>query len=91
MPISRFIGCVAVTTSMKALTFDTRSAIAKECINRVRFMIEIMNKMRFTKVKYEDIEYVKKSGLWSCWPAGGPRPASRPSSSGKKKKKFSKF
>ena len=32
----RFIGCVAVTTSMKALTFDTRSAIAKECINRVR-------------------------------------------------------
>jgi len=31
----RFIGCVAVTTSMKALTFDTRSAIAKECINRV--------------------------------------------------------
>ena len=35
---------------MKALTFDTRSAIAKECINRVRF----------TKVKYEDKEYVKK-------------------------------
>lgn len=31
----RFIGCIAVTTSMKALTFDTRSAIAKECINRV--------------------------------------------------------
>ena len=27
---------MAVTTSMKALTFDTRSAIAKECINRVR-------------------------------------------------------
>ena len=51
---------MAVTTSMKALTFDTRSAIAKECINRVRFTIEIMNKMRFTKVKYEDKEYVKK-------------------------------
>ena len=48
---------MAVTTSMKALTFDTRSAIAKECINRVRFTIEIMNKMRFTKVK--DNEYVK--------------------------------
>jgi len=31
----RFIGCIAVTTSMKALTFDTRSTIAKECINRV--------------------------------------------------------
>lgn len=31
----RFIGCIAVTTSMKALTFDTRSSIAKECINRV--------------------------------------------------------
>ena len=42
---------------MKALTFDTRSAIAKECINRVRFTMEIMNKMRFTKVK--DNEYVK--------------------------------
>ena len=50
---------MAVTTSMKALTFDTRSAIAKECINRVRFTIEIMNKMRFTKVKYEDNEHVK--------------------------------
>ena len=36
--IFRFIGCVAVTTSMKALTFDTRSAIAKECINRVRLI-----------------------------------------------------
>ena len=36
--IVRFIGCVAVTTSMKALTFDTRSAIAKECINRVRLI-----------------------------------------------------
>ena len=57
MPISRFIGCVAVTTSMKALTFDTRSAIAKECINRVRFTMEIMNKMRFTKAK--DNEYAK--------------------------------
>ena len=42
---------------MKALTFDTRSAIAKECINRVRFIVEIMNNMRFTKVK--DKEYVK--------------------------------
>jgi len=31
----RYIGCVEVLTSMKVLDFDTRSAIAKECIHRV--------------------------------------------------------
>jgi len=31
----RYIGCMEVTTSMKVLDFDTRSAIAKECISRV--------------------------------------------------------
>jgi len=31
----RYIGCVDVNTSMKVLDFETRSAIAKECINRV--------------------------------------------------------
>jgi len=31
----RYIGCVEVNTSMKVLDFETRSAIAKECINRV--------------------------------------------------------
>jgi len=31
----RYLGCVEVNTSMKVLDFDTRSAIAKECINRV--------------------------------------------------------
>lgn len=31
----RYIGYLAVNTSMKALDFDTRSQVAKECINRV--------------------------------------------------------
>lgn len=31
----QYIGCVEVLTSMKVLDFDTRSAIAKECIHRV--------------------------------------------------------
>ncbi|XP_071450728.1 SHC-transforming protein 1 isoform X2 [Hetaerina americana] len=31
----RYIGCLEVNTSMKILDFDTRSQIAKECINRV--------------------------------------------------------
>lgn len=31
----RYIGCLEVNTSMKLLDFDTRSLIAKECINRV--------------------------------------------------------
>ncbi|KAG8230932.1 hypothetical protein J437_LFUL002965 [Ladona fulva] len=31
----RYIGCLEVHTSMKILDFDTRSQIAKECINRV--------------------------------------------------------
>jgi len=31
----RYIGCIEVNTSMKVLNFETRSAIAKECINRV--------------------------------------------------------
>jgi len=31
----RYMGCVDVNTSMKLLDFDTRSAIAKECIKRV--------------------------------------------------------
>ncbi|XP_017489055.1 PREDICTED: SHC-transforming protein 1-like, partial [Rhagoletis zephyria] len=30
-----YIGCLGVNTSMKSLDFDTRSLIAKECINRV--------------------------------------------------------
>ena len=29
------MGCLEVNTSMKVLDFDTRSAIAKECINRL--------------------------------------------------------
>ena len=66
MPISRFIGCVAVTTSMKALTFDTRSAIAKECINRVRFIVEIMNNMRFTKVKDNEDVKIRFVELLAC-------------------------
>ncbi|XP_013775445.1 SHC-transforming protein 1-like isoform X1 [Limulus polyphemus] len=31
----RYVGCLEVNTSMKSLDFDTRSQIAKECINRV--------------------------------------------------------
>jgi len=31
----RYLGCVEVNTSMKVLDFETRSDIAKECINRV--------------------------------------------------------
>ena len=31
----RYMGCLEVNTSMKVLDFDTRSAIAKECINRL--------------------------------------------------------
>ncbi len=31
----KYVGCLEVNTSMKVLDFDTRSAIAKECINRV--------------------------------------------------------
>lgn len=31
----RYIGCLEINTSMKSLDFDTRSQIAKECINRV--------------------------------------------------------
>ena len=31
----RYIGCMEVNTSMKVLDFETRSAIVKECINRV--------------------------------------------------------
>jgi hypothetical protein len=31
----RYVGCLAINTSMKSLDFDTRSQIAKECINRV--------------------------------------------------------
>ena len=31
----QYIGCLGVNTSMKSLDFDTRSLIAKECINRV--------------------------------------------------------
>ncbi|PNF36933.1 SHC-transforming protein 1 [Cryptotermes secundus] len=31
----RYIGCLEVNTSMKSLDFDTRSQVAKECINRV--------------------------------------------------------
>ncbi|KAG1704729.1 SHC-transforming protein 3 [Nymphon striatum] len=30
-----YVGCLEVTTSMKSLDFDTRSQIAKECINKV--------------------------------------------------------
>nr|CAG4641010.1 EOG090X098F [Eulimnadia texana] len=33
--VVRYIGCLEVNTSMKSLDFDTRSQIAKECINRV--------------------------------------------------------
>lgn len=31
----RYIGCLEVNTSMKSLDFDTRSLIAKECINKL--------------------------------------------------------
>ncbi|XP_014234309.1 SHC-transforming protein 1 isoform X1 [Trichogramma pretiosum] len=31
----RYIGCVEVHSSMKSLDFETRSSVAKECINRV--------------------------------------------------------
>lgn len=31
----RYIGCLEILTSMKSLDFDTRSQVAKECINRV--------------------------------------------------------
>ncbi|XP_015127169.1 SHC-transforming protein 1 [Diachasma alloeum] len=31
----RYIGCLEVYTSMKSLDFETRSCVAKECINRV--------------------------------------------------------
>ncbi|XP_059474707.1 SHC-transforming protein 4-like isoform X1 [Neocloeon triangulifer] len=31
----RYVGCLEVKTSMKSLDFETRSMIAKECINRV--------------------------------------------------------
>ncbi|KAK0086777.1 hypothetical protein PV325_011203 [Microctonus aethiopoides] len=31
----RYIGCLEVHTSMKSLDFETRSCVAKECINRV--------------------------------------------------------
>jgi hypothetical protein len=31
----RYIGCLGINTSMKSLDFDTRSQIAKECINKV--------------------------------------------------------
>ncbi|XP_058796816.1 SHC-transforming protein 1 [Phymastichus coffea] len=31
----RYIGCLEVNTSMKSLDFETRSCVAKECINRV--------------------------------------------------------
>ncbi|EZA56888.1 hypothetical protein DMN91_001339 [Ooceraea biroi] len=31
----KYIGCLEVHTSMKSLDFDTRSSVAKECINRV--------------------------------------------------------
>ncbi|XP_012285322.1 SHC-transforming protein 1 [Orussus abietinus] len=31
----KYIGCLEVFTSMKSLDFDTRSCVAKECINRV--------------------------------------------------------
>ena len=35
LSLTQYIGCVEVLTSMKVLDFDTRSAIAKECIHRV--------------------------------------------------------
>uniref|UniRef100_V9IHL4 SHC-transforming protein 2 n=1 Tax=Apis cerana TaxID=7461 RepID=V9IHL4_APICE len=31
----KYIGCLEVYTSMKSLDFETRSCVAKECINRV--------------------------------------------------------
>ncbi|XP_049788490.1 SHC-transforming protein 1 [Schistocerca cancellata] len=31
----RYIGCLEIRTSMKSLDFETRSQVAKECINRV--------------------------------------------------------
>ncbi|GLV46305.1 SHC-adaptor protein [Carabus blaptoides fortunei] len=31
----RYVGCLEVNTSMKSLDFDTRSQVARECINRV--------------------------------------------------------
>lgn len=31
----RYIGCLEILTSMKSLDFDTRSQVAKECINKV--------------------------------------------------------
>lgn len=31
----RYVGCIEVNTSMKSLGFDTRSQVARECINRV--------------------------------------------------------
>lgn len=31
----RYIGCLEIYTSMKSLDFETRSSVAKECINRV--------------------------------------------------------
>ncbi|XP_054160192.1 SHC-transforming protein 1-like isoform X2 [Oppia nitens] len=33
--ITKYVGCLGINTSMKSLDFDTRSQIAKECINRV--------------------------------------------------------
>lgn len=32
---SQYVGCLEINTSMKVLDFETRSLIAKECINRV--------------------------------------------------------
>lgn len=31
-----YLGCIEVKTSMKSLDFDTRSAVAKECIKQLR-------------------------------------------------------
>ncbi|RWS21950.1 SHC-transforming protein 1-like protein, partial [Leptotrombidium deliense] len=33
--ILQYVGCLAINTSMKSLDFETRSLLAKECINRV--------------------------------------------------------
>lgn len=32
---AKYVGCLEIFTSMKVLDFETRSQIAKECINRV--------------------------------------------------------
>ena len=46
----RYIGCIDVNTSMKVLDFDTRSNIAKECINRVCKASENLEPGRVTNV-----------------------------------------